>query len=230
MINLSFDELRLIAQIRNISDYENKSKEDLIKALNEIKQETPKQKTPKLEKLKQETPKPEKAKHEIRVNKKKQKKLRKDFDELRHRFSKKEIDRYRKAFDVAKNKQYLSKSEIKKINKSLNKLKKSLRFKKLHGNIDSVDYEDLDSYDYNYDFVDDDKYRKIRSIRTLFKELDRDYQKPIKTDSGFAGRNDNYIEYTSKADRYENLSPKEYLNVIRPYLKDLIYEHKPIIE
>ena len=76
MINLSFDELRLIAQIRNISDYENKSKEDLIKALNEIKLETPKQKTPKLEKLKQETPKPEKAKHEIRVNKKKQKKLR----------------------------------------------------------------------------------------------------------------------------------------------------------
>ena len=35
MINLSLDELRLIAQIRNISDYENKSKEDLIKALRE---------------------------------------------------------------------------------------------------------------------------------------------------------------------------------------------------
>ena len=31
MINLSFDELKLIAQVRNISDYENKSKEDLIK-------------------------------------------------------------------------------------------------------------------------------------------------------------------------------------------------------
>ena len=41
MINLSFDELRLIAQIRNISDYENKSKEDLIKALSETKPETP---------------------------------------------------------------------------------------------------------------------------------------------------------------------------------------------
>ena len=38
MINLSFDELRLIAQIRNISDYKNKSKEDLIKALSETKQ------------------------------------------------------------------------------------------------------------------------------------------------------------------------------------------------
>ena len=37
MMNLSLDELRLIAQARNISDYENKSKEDLIKLLSEIK-------------------------------------------------------------------------------------------------------------------------------------------------------------------------------------------------
>ena len=35
MINLLLDELRLIAQIRNISDYENKSKENLIKALSD---------------------------------------------------------------------------------------------------------------------------------------------------------------------------------------------------
>ena len=196
----------------------------MIKALSETKQETPKPETPKSEKLK-----PEKTKPERRVNKKKIKKLRKGFHELRHKFSKKEIDRYRKAFYVAKNKQYLSKSEIKKTNKSFNKLKKSLRFKKFRGNIDSVNYEDLDNYDYNYDFADDDEYRKIGSIRTLFKELDRDYYKPIRTDAGFAGRNDNYIEYTSKADRYENLSPKEYLNVIRPYLRDLINEHKPIM-
>ena len=33
MINLSLDELRLIAENRNIRDYENKSKKDLIKAL-----------------------------------------------------------------------------------------------------------------------------------------------------------------------------------------------------
>ena len=33
MINLSLNELKLIAQIRNISNYENKSKEDLIKHL-----------------------------------------------------------------------------------------------------------------------------------------------------------------------------------------------------
>ena len=42
--------------------------------------------------------------------------------------------------------------------------------------------------------------------------------------------NDNYIEYTSKADRYEYLSPREYLNVIRPYLRNLINDHKPIME
>ena len=107
---------------------------------------------------------------------------------------------------------------------------KSLRFKKFRGNIDSVDYDDLDNYDDNYDFADDDEYRKIGSIRTLFKEFDRDYYKPIRTDGGLAGRRNNYIEYKSKGDRYENLSPKEYLKMIRPYLRDLINEHKPIDE
>ena len=117
MINLSFDELRLIAQVRNISGYENKSKEDLIKALSETKPETPKPETPKLisskvkiSKLK--IPKP-KLRPEIRVNKKKLKKLRKDFEELRHKFDKKEIDRDRKAFYDVKNCKNLSISKIK---------------------------------------------------------------------------------------------------------------------
>ena len=129
------------------------------------------------------------------------KKLRKDFDELRHKFDKKEIDRYRKAFYNVKNYENLSISKIKKASKSLTKLKISLRFKNFRCNIDSLNYEDLDNYDYNYNFADDDEYRKIESIRTLFKELDRDYYKPIITDSGFAGRNDNYVEYTSNANR-----------------------------
>ena len=37
MINLSLDELKLIAESRNIRDYENKSEKDLIKALSEPK-------------------------------------------------------------------------------------------------------------------------------------------------------------------------------------------------
>ena len=103
-------------------------------------------------------------------------------------------------------------------------------FKNVHGDIDSVDYDDLDNYDYNSDFSDEDECRKIGSIRTLFREFDRDYYKPIRTDSGFVVRNDNYMEYTSKGDRYENLSPKEYLNMIKPYLRDLINEHIPTME
>ena len=53
VINISLNELKLIAQNKNISDYENKSKKELVKALSKRK---PKQK-PKLK------PKPE-----IRIN------------------------------------------------------------------------------------------------------------------------------------------------------------------
>ena len=196
MINLSFDELRLIVQIRNRSDYENKSKDDLTKALSEPKRVTPKQnqkhqnqnqkhqnqnqKNQKPNKAKTKTrkrpkSKPEEAKIKVKSDQRKLSKLRKFFGELRHNFFKKETDRYRKAFYVAKNKEYLLESELQKTIRNLNELEKSLGFKNFHGNIDTVDYEDLDSYDYNYGFTDADEYRKIGSIRTLFKELDRDY-------------------------------------------------------
>ena len=104
-------------------------------------------------------------------------------------------------------------------------------FKKFHDDIDSLDYDDLDNQDYNFDFSDDAEYRKIGTIiRTLFKEFDRDYYKPIRTDGAFAGINNNYIEYANKGDRYEYLLAEKYLYMIRPYLRDLINEHKPIDE
>ena len=105
--------------------------------------------------------------------------------------------------------------------------RKSLRFKEFYGDIDSVDYDDLNNYDDNYDFGDDDECRQIGSIRRLFKAFDRDYYKPIRSDDGFGVRRNNYIEYRSRGDRYENLSPKEYLDIIRSYLTDLINDHKP---
>ena len=111
---------------------------------------------------------------------------------------------------ILKTTDFFSVSEIKEARKNLNELKKSLKFIKFHGNIDSVEYDDLDNYD--DDFVDDDEYRKIGSIRRLFKN---DYYQPIRTDYGFGGRNSNYIEHTSRGDRYKNLSPKEYLDMIR---------------
>ena len=140
MENLSLYELRLIAQNRNISDYEKKSKDDLKETLSEPKPETkpkpkpkPKQTPKRQRKLKPETtlklnletkPEPE-TKVEIKVNSKKLKKLRKDFDELRHKFSNKdEIRKYRQAFYGAK-KYKVSESEMDKTNKNLIELKKS---------------------------------------------------------------------------------------------------------
>ena len=84
--------------------------------------------------------------------------IRKDFYELRYKFSKKEIDKYRKAFYDIKNYRHLSTSEIEEARKNLIELRKSLRFKKFHGDIDSVDYDDLDNYD-------DDDYRRIQKNR-----------------------------------------------------------------
>ena len=71
--------------------------------------------------------------------------------------------------------------------------------------------------------------KKIISVRRLFEGFNRDYFKPIKTDDSFDsfdGKKNSYIEYISKRDKYENVSPKEYLNMIRPYLRDFINDHK----
>ena len=68
-------------------------------------------------------------KPKIRINNKKLEEIRQDFYELRHKFSKKEIGRYRKAFYVIKNRKHHSISEIKEAQKNLTELKKILRFK-----------------------------------------------------------------------------------------------------
>ena len=78
LTNLSLNELKLIAQYRNISDYENKSKKDLIKAIS-------------------------KTKLKLGINKKKLEEIRKDFYNLRYKFSKEEVDKYRKVFCDIKN-------------------------------------------------------------------------------------------------------------------------------
>ena len=58
MMNLLLDELKLIAKIRNISDYENKSKEDLM--------ESPSKSKPKPEPKPEPEPKP---KPELKIRK-----------------------------------------------------------------------------------------------------------------------------------------------------------------
>ena len=53
--------------------------------------------------------------------------------------------------------------------------------------------------------------------------IDEDYYNLIKTNDAFSS---NYIEYESKGDRNKTLWIKEYLNMIIPYLRDIINDHK----
>ena len=67
------------------------------------------------------------------------------------------------------------------------------------------------------------EYKGIRDIRNLFDEFDEDYYRLIKNTSAF---NDNYMEYENNGDKNKNLSIKEYLYMIIPYLSDMINDHK----
>ena len=72
------------------------------------------------------------------------KEIKEDFYNLRHKFSKKDADKYRKRFYI-KNYRHLSELEIEEIRKKFNKLEKNLNFKKPHNNINIIRYEDLNS-------------------------------------------------------------------------------------
>ena len=94
MINLSLDEWKLIAKGRDIKDYKEKFEEDLIKIFSE--------------------PKPK-----LSLSKKKLKEIKKDFSELRHRFSKSKINKFRRSLININIRKNISASEIKETEKIL---------------------------------------------------------------------------------------------------------------
>ena len=53
--------------------------------------------------------------------------------------------------------------------------------------------------------------------------IDEDYYQPIIARCAF---NSSYIQYESKGDKGKSLSIKEYLDTIKPYLSDIINDHK----
>ena len=57
----------------------------------------------------------------------------------------------------------------------------------------------------------------------MFKLDEKDYYKPIKIRNAFSN---NYIEYESNADKDRTLPIEEYLDKIRPYLSNIINDHK----
>ena len=78
---------------------------------------------------------------------------------------------------------------------------------------------------YRYDDRDDLDYHGIRGIEHLFDNIDdEDYYKAILTKSSF---NESYKYYKSRGDT-DKLSIEQYLDVIKPYLSDLINKNKAI--
>ena len=75
----------------------------------------------------------------------------------------------------------------------------------------------------NYYDYDDTEYKGIRDVKDTYDDVDEDYYKPIRIGNAFSS---NYIEYKSNGDKDKILLIKEYLDMIRPYLNDLIDKHK----
>ena len=63
----------------------------------------------------------------------------------------------------------------------------------------------------------------LRDIRTLYESDKEDYYKPIRIGNAFSS---NCTENESNGDKDKILSIKEYLDMIRPYLNDLIDNNK----
>ena len=57
----------------------------------------------------------------------------------------------------------------------------------------------------------------------MYNDIDDDYYKPKRINIAFES---DYIEYETNEDTNKNLSIKEYLNMIRQYLSDIINDHK----
>ena len=71
---------------------------------------------------------------------------------------------------------------------------------------------------------DDLDYNEVTYIEILLDKIsEEDYFKSIFVKSSF---NDNYKHYESRGDKEKILSVKQYLNKIKPYLYDLINDHR----
>ena len=74
-----------------------------------------------------------------------------------------------------------------------------------------------------YDY-DDTEYKGARDVKDLFDfSIDEDYYKPKITNGAFKN---SYLQYESLGDKVKNLSIKKYLDMIKPYLSDIINDHK----
>ena len=111
----------------------------------------------------------------------------------------------------------LSKSHLKTIKRHLYNIKNKKEL--LESEITKEYFDELDKKFLEFDDNDnDDDFIGIENVQDLFKIS---IYKPTIVKSGY---NNNYIEYRSEGDKL--LTIEEYLNLIEPYLRELINDHK----
>ena len=133
-------------------------------------------------------------------NKKRIEIAREKLKELRHKFSKSDLKTIKRHLYNIENKKRLLELEI------TNKY------------FDELDKKFLEFDEYYNDNDNDDDFIGIENVQDLFKIS---IYKPTIVKSGY---NNNYIEYRSEGDKL--LTIEEYLNLIEPYLRQLISDHK----
>ena len=123
--------------------------------------------------------------------------------------TKNDREKIKKELYEIENKTNLSDKEKGKIDDNLLKLVNKLNKKEKH----------------RYHYLDDLDYHGLTDIENAFDNIDDDYYKPILVKSSF---NESYKYYESRGDKDKKLSIEQYLDVIKPYLSDLINDHKAI--
>ena len=144
------------------------------------------------------------SKNEKNFDKTRTEKIREEIKKLRHEFSESEIKQVKINLYKIENKNSFSVS--KKAKKYLLQLEQKLfRLKKY--------------YDY-----DDAEYEGMKDVKDLFNSpTDEDYCKPIIVNGAFSN---NYIQCESKGNKDKKFTVNEHLDIIRPYLRDMINDHK----
>ena len=139
MLNLSLIELKLLAKSRSIKGYENKSEDDLIKILGELKTI-------------------------INLSINKIRDIKENFNELRHAFPKLKINEIRRSLYNIRNPENLSILKIKEIAKNLNELEESLsKLKKYYDN-DDIEYKAIREVGNLFNqSTDEDYYKPIKT-------------------------------------------------------------------
>ena len=158
------------------------------------------------ESLKESEKKIDDKKPKINFSKPRIEKIRKEINESRYKFSKLKINEIRRNIYELENEKNFFAPKIKEIERNLLELEENL-------------FKSKKCYDY-----DDTEYKGIKNVKDLFDlPFDEDYYKPVTANGTF---NDNYIQYESKGNKGKISTHSEYLDMIRPYLTDIINNHK----